>query len=304
LYYLIGETLTPCTEEDALSHGPYVAVVTTGEWLSRKDAIGMGMDIYQDFTAMGDTKAVVNFDSLTGSFSIPSRTPGDDGFVRFAFALDERGVVFIDDTGRAGQLIRAILPVKKWRLPSLERFLYDFLEEIIGGDLSALEQTEQSLIAMEDRILADNGRVDLGELSDIRGKLLDLRLHYEQLADLGQELEENENGFFREENLRYFRLFTKRVERLQDTVSSLREYTVQLRDLIQTRVDVRQNRIMTVLTVVTTVFTPLTLITGWYGMNFRYMPELEYPWGYPAVIALSLAVALGSIAWFKKKHWL
>ena len=122
--------------------------------------------------------------------------------------------------------------------------------------------------------------------------------------DLGQELEENENGFFAEENLRYFRLFTARAERLRDKVTSLRDYTVQLRDLIQTRIDVKQNRIMTLLTVITTIFTPLTLITGWYGMNFRYMPELETHWGYPAVIAVSLAIALGCLAWFKKKKWL
>ena len=61
---------------------------------------------------------------------------------------------------------------------------------------------------------------------------------------------------------------------------------------------------MTLLTVVTTVFMPLTLIVGWYGMNFRYMPELDKPWGYPAVIALSVAVVVISLWFFKKKKWL
>ncbi len=297
--------MTPCTDQEALAGGcQYAAVLTTEQWRELRESFGMGIDIYQDFEALRETKALVNYDSLTGSLSIPSRTPGNDSNIRFAFALDERGVVFIDDSGCAAETISKVSAARKWRMPSLERFLYDFLEEIISGDLAALEAMEQTLITMEDNILAEDGKPDLVALSDVRGKLLDLRLHYGQLIDLGLELEENENGFFREENLRYFRLFTQRVERLQDTASSLREYTAQLRDLIQTRIDVRQNRIMTVLTVVTTVFTPLTLITGWYGMNFRYMPELEYPWGYPAVIALSLAVALGSIAWFKKKHWL
>ena len=79
---------------------------------------------------------------------------------------------------------------------------------------------------------------------------------------------------------------------------------MQLRDLIQTRVDVKQNRIMTLLTVVTTIFTPLTLLTGWYGMNFRYMPELEYRWSYPVVILVSLAIAVGCLVYFKKKKWM
>ena len=99
-------------------------------------------------------------------------------------------------------------------------------------------------------------------------------------------------------------MFTVRVERLRGMVTNLRDYTVQLRDLIQTRVDVKQNRIMTLLTVITTIFTPLTLLTGWYGMNFKYMPELNYKWSYPVVILISLAIALGCIAYFKKKKWM
>ena len=66
----------------------------------------------------------------------------------------------------------------------------------------------------------------------------------------------------------------------------------------------RQNRIMTVLTVVTSIFMPLTLITGWYGMNFRYMPELELPWAYPAVILVSIAVVVVCLVYFRWKKWL
>ena len=122
--------------------------------------------------------------------------------------------------------------------------------------------------------------------------------------DFGRELEENENNFFVEDNLRYFRLFTARASRLREMTGNLRDYTVQLRDLIQTRVDVKQNRIITLLTVVTTIFTPLTLLTGWYGMNFRYMPELNYRWSYPIVIAVSLVIAIGSLLYFKKRKWM
>ena len=61
---------------------------------------------------------------------------------------------------------------------------------------------------------------------------------------------------------------------------------------------------MTVLTVVTTIFMPLTLIAGWYGMNFHFMPELNWKWSYPVVIILSIAIAVGSLLFFKKKKWL
>ena len=122
--------------------------------------------------------------------------------------------------------------------------------------------------------------------------------------DLGQELEENENNFFKQENLRYFKLFLNRMARLHDNSTSLRDYTMQLRDLYKAHIDIKQNRIMTVLTVVTTIFMPLTLIVGWYGMNFRFMPELQWKWGYPVVITISVLIVSGSLWFFKKKKWL
>ena len=142
------------------------------------------------------------------------------------------------------------------------------------------------------------------EMNDIRGDLLDLRVHYEQMIDLGQELQENENGFFKDENLRYFHMFTERVIRLQEMVYGERDYVAQLRDLQQAQLEVRQNTIMTVLTVITTIFLPLTLIAGWYGMNFIHMPELSWVYGYPAVIAISILIVAGCLYWFKKKKWM
>ena len=61
---------------------------------------------------------------------------------------------------------------------------------------------------------------------------------------------------------------------------------------------------MTILTVVTTIFMPLTLITGWYGMNFTYMPELDSPYGYPIIIVVALMIAVASLLYFKRKKWL
>ena len=165
MYYLIQETLVPCLAEDLKGEEPFVAILTTKEWLERRESFDMGIDIYQDFTALRETKALVNYDCLTGSLSIPSRTLGDDSAVRFAFALDERGVFFIDDTGRAARIVGEIASVKKWRLPSLERFFYDFLEEIIAGDLLAMEKMEQTLIEMEDGILEEKSKADTEALN-------------------------------------------------------------------------------------------------------------------------------------------
>ena len=86
--------------------------------------------------------------------------------------------------------------------------------------------------------------------------------------------------------------------------TALVDYTSQIRADFDANLTDKQNHIMTILTVVTTIFSPLTLITGWYGMNFKYMPELDFQYGYPAVFIISLLVAIASLMFFKHKKWL
>jgi len=305
MYYLIRESLTPCVPEEIRSaKEQFVAILTGEEWKTRRDSFGMIIDMDMETVNPRETKAVVNLDSLTGTFSFPDRQQISGPRHSFSFALDERGIILVDDTGYAERTVSEISRTKKWRLPSLERFLYDLLEVSIRQDLSLLEGTEHRLNKIEEAILSGEIESYPPEMNDIRGDLLDLRVHYEQLIDLGQELEENENGYFREENLRYFHMFTERVARLQDMVTGQREYITQLRDLMQTQLDVRQNRIMTVLTVITSIFLPLTLIAGWYGMNFRYMPELEWKYSYPVLIGISVLIVVLCLVWFRKKKWM
>ena len=179
-----------------------------------------------------------------------------------------------------------------------------FLEQIVEPDLPIMERYESELDRIEDEILALEGQKDLARVNEIRSDVRELLVHYEQIIDMVQELEENENGFFREENLRYMHLFMNRMARRHDTAVSLRDHTMQVRDLYNAQLEVRQNRTMTLLTVITTIFMPLTLIAGWYGMNFRYMPELNWPFGYPLVIAVSILIVVASLIFFKKKKWL
>ena len=305
MYYLIKSTLTECTAEEVHKGDyQYVVVLTIDEWKKEEKAFDMGIELDIEPDDIHNTKAEVNYDSLTGTFSVPSRSniSGDD--YQYAFALDEKGIVFIDSTGVVEKMVKKIARTKKWKVPCLERFIYDFLELIVNRDLSILEKYEKELDAIEDDMMDSSTETGLARVNEIRSNLRELRIHYEQLIDFGQELQENENNFFKPENIRYFRLFTDRVTRLHDTATSLRDFTMQLRDMYHTQIDVKQNRIMTLLTVVTTIFMPLTLIVGWYGMNFRYMPELETRWGYPVVIIASLLIIIGGLWFFKKKKWL
>lgn len=125
-----------------------------------------------------------------------------------------------------------------------------------------------------------------------------------QLDDMVCEFQENEDGLFSDSEVRMFRMVEKRIGRLNSEAQALREYGLQLRELFQSEIDVRQNRVMKILTIVTTVFLPLTLVTGWYGMNFIHMPELEWEYGYPVVIVVSILI-VSVCLWImkKKKFW-
>ena len=305
MFYQIRETLEACAEEDLRgAKNQYVAVLTPDEWQRRRDSFDMGIDLDLDIQDIHNTKAEVNYDSLTGKFLIPDRNNLEAKGNGFAFALDEKGIGFIDPSGAAARIVETVARTRRWRIPCLERFLYDFLELIVRGDMPILERYETELDKIEEEILRDKADSALIRVNEIRGNLRELAIHYDQLLDLGQELEENENGFFKEQHVRYFRMFLNRVARLHDTASSLREYTMQVRDLHHAQLEARQNRTMTLLTVVTTVFMPLTLIAGWYGMNFRYMPELESRLGYPAVIGVSVLIVALSLFFFKRRKWL
>ena len=96
-------------------------------------------------------------------------------------------------------------------------------------------------------------------------------------------------------------MFDDRVGRLREESRLLREYCAQVQTMFQSEIDIRQNRTMKILTVVTTIFLPLSLLAGWYGMNFRGMPELSWRYGYPAVIAVRIAVVFISL-WICKKR--
>ena len=302
MYYLINNTLEECSSEQCHdAAAPFVAVLTPAQWAEENENFDMGLDFDINNEEIFTTKAEVNYDSLTGTFCIPVQSSCTSQPQKFSYVLDETGIVFIDDGDAVLSLVKKIQRLKKWKKPSLERFFYDFLELIIHNDLLTMQAYELELDSLEKEVLSDAESAPISRNNEIRGDIRDLRIHYEQLLDLGQELEENENGFFSEDNLRYFKMFSSRVERLYEAATHLRDYTIQLNDLYQSQLDVKQNRIMTVLTVVTTIFMPLTLIVGWYGMNFKYMPELESQLGYPIVIILSILIVVGSLTFFKLK---
>ena len=305
MYYLIEQTLKEVSKKELTrSKKHYVAVFNSNGWQSNKTMIPFYSDLDNELLETITTKAIVNYDSLSGSFSIPNKNNMEEDDWCFGYALDKKGIVFVDDSGYVKDAIDAIVKTKKWSSPSLERFIYDFLDYIVKDDLRVMEKYELELDELEAKIQNDDRDISVNDANYIRDSIRRLLVHYEQLIDLSQELEENENNFFQTKNLKFFAMHLHRLERLYNNAASLRDYTSQLRDIHREQIAVKQNNIMTLLTVITSIFMPLTLITGWYGMNFRYMPELNWHISYPIVFVVCIVIVIICLYYFKKKKWL
>ena len=150
---------------------------------------------------------------------------------------------------------------------------------------------------IEDEILSSKGKSSglVKEFQQIRKNVLRMGTYYQQLVDMLAIFVENENGIFQEEECHRLQIMMERCDRLYDLTMTIREYCMQLHDLSEAQIQNRQNNNMATLTVITAICMPLTLIAGWYGMNFAYMPELQFHYGYIAVIVISALIVTAEI---------
>ncbi len=214
-------------------------------------------------------------------------------------------IVNISDTGFANRdLFMKMMSKASSGNASAERLLISFFEGLVVLDDKRLENIRQSIAELEESVInktSDNG-FNI-KLLKIKRQILFYRGYYERLIDIAQVIVENDNELFGEEIKKISR-FTDKVKRLKDSTDILTDSVVHLWDAYQASLNMKLNETMKFFTLVTTVFFPLTVIVGWYGMNFNSMPEFKWKYGYVYVIALSVAVIAVLIAWFKKKKWI
>ena len=302
--YLLGREVTPLDRAPKAEEAVLV-LLTSGELDQHPELPGLEETLHHTPAARDARvcKAEARRACLCGTVVTPRRTR-DGERIAFGYLLTARRLVLCDDSGAARGLVRRLAREKRWQENGPGRMFYELLELLTARDLHRLEELEDQLAQMEDRGLS-------GELDGFNGQLRQLRTeatgflrYYTQLGDVVCELEENDAGFLSDGELRLFHILEKRLGRLRDEAQLLREYCLQVRELFQAEIDIRQNRIMKILTIVTTICLPLSLLAGWYGMNFTGMPELTWRYGYPAVIAAgALIVAVCLWIMKKKKFW-
>ncbi|MDO4531838.1 MAG: CorA family divalent cation transporter [Bacillota bacterium] len=183
-----------------------------------------------------------------------------------------------------------------------ERLLYGFFAELTKGDEAAFDTIEKEIMELE-QVLIGTGKGDcVSEIISLRKRLMVLKKYYEQLLNVLDILIQNENGLFEQGMLLSFRMLYRRTERRFQNVLNLRESVTQVRESYEAEVDISLNKTMKLFTVVTTIFLPLTLIAGWYGMNFD-MPEYAWEHGYLFVSTISVLFIVAGILFFRRKKW-
>lgn len=236
---------------------------------------------------------------LCGNLHIPKLNDVLGDKLQMYFFVNRKNIVIIDNTNFAEKIIHRIISSRTKPGQSRERFLYSFCVKFMDRDLDNLGRYERKIMQMEEEISEGDLDEVTSTIAQLRKELLVLREYYDELRDFGKQLEENENHFFSGKNLEYFGIISDRADRLMGRTMYLLDYTGQVRETYQGKVAEQQNANMQFLTILSTIFFPLTLITGWYGMNFQNMPELVN--GYPFVIILSLIVIAVIIFIFKKR---
>ena len=238
-------------------------------------------------------------DYFCGSLAIPNAVDLLGSRYRLLFFINKQYVLLVSEDGYGKRLAEHLHSRKLSSQTSTEKVLSMILGDIIAKDNAILEKFERELMEMEEEAMRRQTDLFLKHMIRVRKQLLTLRGYYEQFMEVCRELEENENDLFAKKQLKYFGNISDRAERLLHRSIHLIDYAGQVKDVYQGQVDARQNRNMQYLTVVSTIFFPLTLITGWYGMNFENMPELAH--GYPYVAIISVLVVIVCIWIFKKK---
>lgn len=238
-----------------------------------------------------------------GTFVMPpeKKTPGTECF--FAFCVTENKVVFADDYEFVRHVLDRLSMTDGAELSSPGMLFYHLLEFLLADDSLFLQDYEDNLTKLEEQLMDGREQDFDRRIFNVRRELSSLGIHYQQLSEVGEVLRQYETELGREREAAMFGLYEGKARRLSDTVLMLKEYSLQLQEMHQTQLELRQNEIMKFLTVVTTIFMPLTLVTGWYGMNFENMPELKQPHGYGAVCVICALAVAAEIWIFVKKKW-
>lgn len=180
---------------------------------------------------------------------------------------------------------------------------YALMDAVVDNYFLALEEMGEDIEEIEAAVLEHPDNDVISSIHHLKRELILLRRAVWPLREGFGTLMRDATALVKPGTVPFLKDLYDHTFQVMDTVETFRELVSGLLDVYISTVSNRMNQVMKVLTIISTIFIPLTFIAGIYGMNFRHMPELVFPWAYPAVLALCLLIALGMILGFRRKGW-
>jgi magnesium transporter len=192
------------------------------------------------------------------------------------------------------------------RKKGADYLLYRLIDLIVENYYSVLENIGEQIEITESEIQKEASEENFQKIQNLKKELIFLHKALYPLRDALGKLVKDESAFIEEENVKYFSDFSDvydHVIHLIDSLDTYRDLTSSLVDIYINTQNTKLNQVIRLLTIISTIFIPLTFIVGLYGMNFKYFPELEWRYGYAAIWAVMIVIAGSMIGFFKYKRW-
>jgi magnesium transporter len=215
-------------------------------------------------------------------------------------------LAFLENEGDVFEPVRQRIQSGKGRIRKLQTdyLAYALMDAIVDNYFSVLEQLSEQIDHVEEEVVEAPTMQTLKTVHMLKQELIFLRRCVWPMREVVNTLLRDESDLVRDDTKLFLRDLYDHAIHVIDTVETLRDIVAGMLEVYLSSVSNKLNQVMKVLTVMSSIFIPLTFVAGVYGMNFQYMPELQWKYGYPAAMLGMLTVALGLLGLFRKKEWL
>jgi len=235
---------------------------------------------------------------------------GNNGVVteQISLILGKNFVVSFQEgiEGDVFDLVRERIRTDKGRIRKMgaDYLAYALLDSIVDNYFVVLEAIGERIELLEERLIASPTPETLQIIQNLKREMIFLRKAVWPLREVAGSLERGESSLINENTRIYLRDVYDHTIHVIDTIETFRDMLSGILDIYLSSVSNRLNAVMKVLTIIATIFMPLTFIVGVYGMNFKYLPELEWKWGYPLIWLVMIGIGVTMLIYFKRKKWL
>ena len=181
---------------------------------------------------------------------------------------------------------------------------YALLDAVVDEYFLILETIGEKIEVVEEELLTNSTHETLQNIHDMKREMIFFRKQVWPLRELVNGLSKGESSLIHESTSIYLRDVYDHTIQIIDTIESFRDMLSGMLDIYLSTISNKMNEVMKVLTIIATIFIPLTFVAGIYGMNFKYMPELEWRWGYFMVWGVMVVIVVSLVGYFKRKRWL